>query len=551
MKKYEAFAELFIREGVSTVFGLMGDGNMHWWSSLLQRDVRVHPARHEGSGLSMAEGWARVTGEPGVCTVTMGPGVAQLATALLVASRGSVPIVVFAGEVPNGDEGASQYLDQRRFAEAAEAGFVSASMTAGPEEAVRTAFYRARAESRPILLSAPLDDQLRNVDADFDDYQPSRLLMPRSQRIQPDRDLLAEAAEILAASQRPVIITGVGAVNAHAGRAVSQLADRVGALLATTLPAKGFLGDHAFQASISGLFATRTAQELLAEADCVLAVGASLNAYTIEGGYLFPGARYIQIDRKPRVLMGNGRVADCYLQGDARLTVEALDRHLAERGVASTGYHTDEVRGQLREAGLDEREYPIPEGNVDPREAAMAIDRAAPDDVALLSGLGHQMNWPIFHMKKRREPTLFATAFGCVGQALPTAIGAAVALSPRPLIAFEGDTGTLMQVQELDTAARLGVKLLSVVFNDAALGVEYHKLKSKGLDPEPSRLRSPDFAAVARGFGCRGKTVRSAADATAGVREWLAGDGPMLLDVCIPTQVLSEPFRRLYYGEQD
>ncbi len=128
MKVYEALAEAFVKEGVTTIFGLMGNGNMYWWHTLDQRpDVTVYETRHEGTALTMAEGWARASGQPGVCTVTQGPGLTQLGTALTVATRAKVPMVVFAGDTALGDHDSVQQLDQAKFVDATEAGFVPTS----------------------------------------------------------------------------------------------------------------------------------------------------------------------------------------------------------------------------------------------------------------------------------------------------------------------------------------------------------------------------------------------------------------------------------------
>lgn len=105
MKVYEALADAFVKEGTSDVFGMMGDANMHWMAALADRGVRLYEVRHEGSGLGMADGWARGSGQPGVVTTTSGPGVSQLATSMLCASRAGTPLVAFCGETPLGDEG--------------------------------------------------------------------------------------------------------------------------------------------------------------------------------------------------------------------------------------------------------------------------------------------------------------------------------------------------------------------------------------------------------------------------------------------------------------
>jgi len=164
-------------------------------------------------------------------------------------------------------------------------------------------------------------------------------------------------------------------------------------------------------------------------------------------------------------------------------------------------------------------------------------------------GTGHCSGITAIFMHKPRKLTWTINTFGCIGQAVPTAIGAAVALNGAPLVVVDGDASTLMHMQELETAARLGVKLLIAVFNDEALGAEYQKLVSKKMDARAATISTPDLGAVARAFGCRGRQVRSLDAVKAGVEEFIAGDGPMLLDIRISRSVISVPYSRLWFGE--
>src|SRR5260370_28004504 len=189
MKVYEGLAKAFVAEGTTAVFGMMGDGNMYWMEAMHDLGVQLLEVRHEGAGLGMADGWARVAHEPGVCTATCGPGVTQLATALVTASRGQSPLVAFVGESPTADEDYIQRFDQSRFAEACEAGFVRVLSPDTALDAVRKAFYLAKLESRPILLSAPMDTQQKTIDDD-EDYLPSKSLISQD-RIQPNTQTLA------------------------------------------------------------------------------------------------------------------------------------------------------------------------------------------------------------------------------------------------------------------------------------------------------------------------------------------------------------------------
>jgi acetolactate synthase-1/2/3 large subunit len=284
MKVYERLAEAFAGEGTKTIFGIMGDGNMFWMHALDKHGINMIEVRHEGAGLGMADGWARATHDVGVCTATCGPGVSQLATALVTASRASSPLVAFVGEYPTNDQDYVQRYDQSRFAEACESGFVRLASPDAVDDVVRKAFYLAKTESRPILLSCPMDIQQKNFDDD-DPYKPSSTLMP-SVTVSPNPAAIAQAVDVIANSKMPVVLVGRGAIWSHAEQAVVKLAERTGAIIATTLMAKTWLADQGFHVGISGFYGTRTAMQLFEEADCVIAVGASLNKFTVEGGDL-------------------------------------------------------------------------------------------------------------------------------------------------------------------------------------------------------------------------------------------------------------------------
>src|SRR5438309_10206676 len=188
MKVYQGLAKAFVAEGATAIFGMMGDGNMYWMEALHDLGVNLLEVRHEGAGLGMADGWARATHTPGVCTATCGPGVTQLATALVTAARAQSQLVAFVGEAPTTDEDYIQRFDQARFAEACEAGFVRVLSPDTAYDAVRKAFYLAKLESRPILLSAPMDIQQKTMDDD-EEYQPSSTLLP-PQPVQANQDAL-------------------------------------------------------------------------------------------------------------------------------------------------------------------------------------------------------------------------------------------------------------------------------------------------------------------------------------------------------------------------
>jgi acetolactate synthase-1/2/3 large subunit len=549
MKVYDAVANAFVKEGTTTVFGLLGSGQMSWWSSMAKHPgVRIVDVREEGSALAMAEGWAKATGKVGVCSVTHGPGLARLGLSLIAATRSRTPIVVHTSKTTFNDERVPQFLNQEKFVSGTEAGYIEVLTPGFAESAVRQAFYRAKLESRPIVLAVPMDIQGKECDSDGDDYQTSATLFSGRQRIRPDLDCLRAAVQIIAESKKPVVLLGRGAMEPRATQAADRLAARIGALIATTLIAKGVLAECEYHAGISGMYSTRAAMQLFEEADCVIAIGAGLNIRTIAGGHLYPHARIIHIDILPHLTMGTDNSADCYIQGDAGMTTQEMDDLLAQSGVAKEGYRTEDVRKALLNADRDPAEFEIEPGTVDPREALRVLDERLPVNVGLIAGSAHNAKLSVWHLRKPRPRQVYLSDFTGVGQVLGNAIGVAAAVN-EPIVAVDGDGGAMQNIQELDTAARLKLKLLYFIVNDEAYGSEYHHLNSHGRDGNLSAVPCPDLGAVGRAFGCRGRIARTLEDVAAGIDEFMAGNGPMVLDVRTSRNVTCIPYRRVYSNQ--
>ncbi|MGZ8154401.1 MAG: thiamine pyrophosphate-binding protein [Burkholderiales bacterium] len=549
MKVYQRLAQAFAAEGVSHVFGIMGDGNILWITELAKLGVKVLEVRHEGAGLGMADGWARVTRTPGVATTTCGPGVTQLATALVTASRAETPLVAFCGEHPLGDDEYNQRLDQPRFAAACETGFVRVSTPDSVDTAVRKAFYLAKLESRPIMLAAPIDVQRKEFEDD-DPYEPSSTLAP-PRIVQPEPAAVEKAADIIAASRHPMIVVGRGAIWSGAGEAVRTLAGRIGAMISTSLMAKTWLSEDEFHLGISGAYATRAAMQLCEEADCVIAVGASMNRFTTEHGYLYPNARYVHIDAKPHVMMSGGRAAECYVQSDARAGVEAIEAALVKRAFRQNGFRTAETKERIAQAFHDRAEFPIEPGTVDPRQVCLELDKVIPADVNLYTGNGSQACFSNMLFTRLRPLVLPGYFFGCIGQMLPAAMGAVLATGMKPGILVDGDASFMMHLAEFETAVRYRIPLLVVVMNNQGLGMEYYHLDAHEMDAELSTVGTPDLGAVAVACGGKGRLARTIEDVRAAAAEWVARPGPMILDVRISRSVVPLFNRRVHYGKDE
>jgi thiamine pyrophosphate-dependent acetolactate synthase large subunit-like protein len=548
MKVYEALAKAFAAEGVTDVFGMMGDANLYWIDRLDKLGVKTYEVRHESGALNMAQGYARITGKVGVCTTTSGPGVTQLATSMTIASRAQTPIVVFAGESPTADDDYVQRINQERFAEAIEAGFVRVLSGENVLDAVQKAFYRAKLESRPIMLSVPMDVQQKTMDDDaMDDYVPSSQVL-QIKRTMPDPADVVAAADLIAASEKPVILVGRGAIASDAGQAVLELAHRTGALITTTLMAKNWLNDDPYHAGISGTYGTRTALELFQDADVVIAVGASLNKHTTAAGYLYPGARYVHLDTRRHVMLGGGGSADIYLQTDATLGVEALSKELASRDHSATGYRTEDVKLRLAQAYDDPETYELQPGTVDPREVCLMLDKMMPSNVGLVLGSGQNVCFSTMLFNEPRDLLLPNQFFGSIGQGITSTIGAAVG-SGKPCFLMDGDVSLMMYLSEFETACRYRLPVMIVILNDQAMGAELHKMRVHGLDSDLAELTTPDLGKVAVALGGRGRLARTLDDVRDAAQEFLDSPAPTIIDVRISNNVISVPYRRLHYGQ--
>jgi len=545
MKVYEAVAHAVRVEGCEAVFGLLGDANMGFWQALhSQGGVRIYSARHEAGAVAMADGHARATGGVALATVTSGPGITQLGTSLLAASRNRTPLIVVVGDVPASDLNNVQKFDQRHFVQACECEFVPITGAGNVAREMVEAFHIARTRRRPVVVDLPGDVQDQTIDWDFD-YRPARDFEPPVPA--PDVQALARLADALLAAERPVIIGGWGAKVSGAREDLVALADHVGALLATSLKAKGLFLGHEWDVGLAGAFAAAPAEEALGGADFVLGVGAELGYYTTEGGLLFPEAMVARIDTAP-VPTDLGVLPGLYVRGDAAVTARALLDVVRQRMPSPReGFRNAEVRAALA-APIAARE--APSDGMDPRQLAAALVEALPADAVVTIGAGHFWAFPLMYGAIGPEVDLHLSyQFGAIGQTLPLALGIGAARAGRPHLVMEGDGGAMMNLQELETFAREQVPAVVLVWNDCGFGAEVHKLRAKKFEPDLGRWNvSPDFVGVARALGGDGERVTDPAAAAVALARGFASGGLFVIDARVSPSVVSDPYLKLQYG---
>lgn len=563
MKVYQALARAIADEGVSGAFTLVGQANMHLVAALDQDGrVPVRHALHEGTALGMAEGCARSSGRPSVCVVTGGAAMVNLALSLVEAVRSNTPIVVVSGRTPAAYRGSPQTFDHRALAATTGAGYEEITTPAHTLPVVRAVFQRARAERRPVVLDIGSDLQVADLPGEYD-YRPAAHETPAAAFGAARGEQMRAAADRIRQARRPVIIAGSGAVESGAHAEISALGARVGALMATTLPAHGWFGEDPHNIGVIGMFSWPFALDLLRTSDCVIGIGASLNRYTMQdtgrpGQLSFQAENVVQISTGEPEPLGDDRYPGVFVRGDARATVAALLAELGQNpdgapddGPGATGWRTAEVTEQISRdrRDRDPAVFDVEDGLTDPRELCDLLDTLLPDECGVTIATGHSWSFPIMHLTRWRTPQLFAYHFGSIGVATAIGIGGAVGTPGRPMVVVEGDGSVLMNVHTLQTMARYRLPVLLVVLNDSAYGAELHQLAGKGIDAEVSLLPFTDIAALAETFGATAATIHSAAQFTAAVKDFLAEPRPYVLDCRVSQRVVSVPSRRLDYGK--
>jgi thiamine pyrophosphate-dependent acetolactate synthase large subunit-like protein len=412
------------------------------------------------------------------------------------------------------------------------------------DEAVK-AVSLALHQRRTVLLNLPLGVQ------EMEAPETTATGMPdapaREAAVGDDVNRLVEA---LRAARRPVFVAGRGSRSAEARDALLALADRTGALLATSAVAKGLFEGQQWSLDVSGGFSSPLAAELIQGADLIIGWGCALNMWTMRHGRLISSdATVVQVDDTADAL-GAHRDLTFGVLGDVAATARAVGE--AYGNEQAQGYRTPDVGERLKRE-IRWRDVPFDDRSttdrIDPRALTIALDDMLPRERVIGVDSGNFMGYPSMYLSVPDERGFcFTQAFQSIGLGLSTAIGAALAQPDRLPVAAVGDGGLLMSAAELDTVRRLGLPMVVIVYNDEAYGAEVHHFGPGGHDLSTVRFPETDIAAIARGYGFTGVTVRSAGD-LAQVQKWLDGprDTPLLIDAKVvgdePSWWLEEAFR--------
>ena len=512
--------------GARRCFGLLGTANFKITHGLVEAGVELISARHEGNAASMADAYAKASRELTLLSVHSGPGLTNAITGIAEAAKSRTPLLVLAGDVPTGNVKSNFYFEQAEFVRSVGA---VAERTHTPQSArsdLLRAVSRVLHDRQTVVLSLPLDVQ----DAKLNGTNAPLELTPKPGRLHPDPKDVHRLAEALVQAKRPLILAGRGAVLSDAEDSLIALADRVGALLATSICGHGLFAENPWSLGISGGFSSPIADELISESDLILSFGASLTQWTTKKGKLIgPGAMVAQIDIEASKL-GYQMPVQYAVLGDARATAEALLAELDRHGTSAVkpGRRSEQMRERIRSG--DNHHSPYPDESsaqyIDPRTVSKAVHEILPKDRVVASDSGHFCGWvPRYIRVPNPKASCLSHSFQSVGLGLPSAIGLAIANPGKLAVLGAGDGGFMMSIADFETVIRLGLRMCILIYNDSSYAAEVHFFRRKGYSVDIVQFPETDFAAIARGYGAEAATVRTVADLDS-LRAWVEKGSP-------------------------
>ncbi|MGR0160578.1 thiamine pyrophosphate-binding protein [Paenarthrobacter nitroguajacolicus] len=542
MSEYVRVSELVGRTlaklGVGHVFGVVGSGNFDVTSTLMAEGIGFTATRHEGGAATMADAYSRMSGKVGVVTTHQGCGLSNAITGIGEAAKSRTPMIVLTADTQAAAIRSNFKIDQDALARSvgavAERIHSPASAVADTVRAFRTAVN----ERRTVVLSLPLDVQ-SGTSAD----EVSSVVVPEPLKVRPDAATVEQLVALIAAAERPVFVAGRGGRGAR--DEILELAQHAGALVATSAVASGLFNGDSHNLGISGGFSSPATAEFISGADLIVGWGCALNMWTMRHGRLIStGTKVVQIDVEDSAL-GANRPISLGVLGDSGLTASdalaalaVVQPEPAEKYRAEANALAIKQSSRWRDVATEDLSTAT---SIDPRVLTRELDSMLPAERIVAVDSGNFMGYPSQYLAVPDEfGFCFTQAFQAIGLGLSTAIGAALAQPDRLPVLGAGDGGFLMGISELETAARLKLPLVCIVYNDAAYGAEVHHFASEHSEQDLSSVVFPetDIAAIARGFGAEGVTVRTVAELE-DVRPWIAAyeagtqDRPLVIDAKI------------------
>ena len=528
------------RHGVKHIFGYPGGAILPIYDELFKAEaaggIQHILARHEQGAAHAADGYARATGQVGVCFATSGPGATNLVTGIATAQMDSIPMVIVTGQVPSHAIGSDAFQETDIYGITLP--IVKHSyVVRDPRDMARIvaeAFYiAATGRPGPVLIDVPKD--IAQMQFDYTPIDPGTVKLPGYRpTVKGNPRQISQALKLIRQAKQPLLYVGGGAIAANAHDEVRELAERFNLPVTTTLMGIGAFDEHhPLAVGMLGMHGTAYANFAVTECDLLIAVGARFDdRVTGKLDEFAARAKVIHIDIDPAEV-GKNRAPEVPIVGDVQQVLAELLRRSQEDGDARS---YDRNQPWLQRIDRWKQDYPLEvpyyADSLSPQEVIAELATQAPDAYYTTDVGQHQM-WAAQFLKNGPRRWISSAGLGTMGFGLPAAMGAKVALPEEQVICISGDASFQMNLQELGTLKQFSINVKTVIINNGWQGMvrqwqeAFYEERYSSSNMQPSM---PDFEKLAEAYGIKGMLVRSRDELKDAIAELLAHDGPVLLN---------------------
>ncbi len=516
---------------VDTIFGYPGGAILPMFDQLYRTPAKFILNRHEQSSGHCADGYARVTGKPGVCIVTSGPGATNTVTPIATAQMDSIPIVVFAGQV------ATKMIGNDAFQEADVTGitrpctkwnYLIKDVRELPRIVNEAFMVATSGRPGPVLIDLPKDVQVTPCPEEVDDTPREHILKRRNGNMSGgSQKQVMDAAEMINKAQRPVLYVGGGAVISNAWQALRKVSEKGNIPVTTTLLGLGTFDEHDPKSLyMLGMHGSAFANYAVQESDCLISVGARFDDRVTGNLATFaPKAKIIHIDIDPSSISKTVDV-DVPVVGDARVSLEAMLQYIEHHDRKAWFEQINAWKARFPFKYLDDSKH------AKPQYVLEEINKQTKGEAIFSTGVGQHQMWAAQFIRWRFPRQMITSGgLGTMGFGLPAAMGAQLGAPGKIVIDIDGDASYLMTCSELATIAEYNIPVKVCILNNDFQGmVKQWQDLFFGKRYSQTVMKNPNFAMMAEAYGIRGIRCEHKADVEKTVKEMLAHKGPVVVD---------------------
>jgi len=532
----QSIVDVLVKEGTSKIFGVPGESYLSVMDAIYDNDhIEYVSARQEGGASYMAEGYAKASGEVGVCMATRGPGATNLSIGLHTAQQDSTPMVALIGQVER------NFRDREAFQEVDFVGFfshlckwtVEINNASRIPELLHRAFHVARSgRPGPVLVSLP-EDMLDDIVSD-QTYKPYHV-----SKIVPDKDFVSEAAEQLIKAERPIIIGGGGVISSGATDELIQLSENLQIPVATAFRRfSAFPNTHQNYIGYLGIGAPEYLLNYIKESDLVLALGTRFSQMTTNDYELLTNeSQLIHVDISESTF-GKVYTPTLPIVSDIKEFVSELNQIVSEDESKDKASNLSCLRTEYEQFStpklVDRNDY------ADMNSVIASLNNELPKDSIITSDAGNFFSWLSRYYKYDKSSKYIGPTSGAMGYGMPAAIGAKIAQPDKVVVSLSGDGGYMMTMQEFETAVRNNIQIISIIINNNIYGtIRNHQERKYPGRVVGTSLSNPNFQELATSFGGHGERVSNAEEFLTAIKRALEAHKPTLIEVLTDPNVLS------------